>query len=140
MTSFLLLSGMIILGNVRLTSTVSENYVRLFLQKYNYYMAVLKRLSVEITWELELGKSSGGQRKKALIIANKAARYIRVMNAKAEKLYEAVKKAENKISDDLKRQLMLINQVGTPKNLNDIVMTNKVLKLMSKIYSSARVC
>ena len=137
--SFLFLSGILFISKVQETTSVSENYVRIFLQRYNYYMAILRRLSAEIGWELEMGGVKGQKRKKATLIANKAAKYIRTMNNKADKLYETVKKSSTKISEDMRRQLMLINQVGTPKDLKHIVMTNKVLKIMSKIYSSARV-
>lgn len=136
---FLFLSGVVLFCNIQVTWTVSENHVRFILENYNHYMAILKKQSVEISWELEVGQVSGEKRKKAILIANKLAKYIRMMNRMAEQLYEAVKKTENKIPEDMKRQLMLINQVGTPKDLKHIIMTNKVLKMMSKIYSSARV-
>ncbi|XP_065070816.1 angiotensin-converting enzyme-like isoform X2 [Rhopilema esculentum] len=63
---------------------------------------------------------------------------MRMMASKAEKVYESVKSSKN-LPEDLMRQLKLINQVGTPKDLKHIMMTNKVLKIMTKIYSSARV-
>ena len=104
-------------------------------------MAILKRLVVHIRWELEVGGPNEETKKKANLIANKAARYMRQMDRAAEHMYETVKKKSSKeVPEDMRRQLMLINQVGTPKDLAHVIKTNKVLKRMSKIYSTARVC
>ena len=137
---FICLLGLLFLNNIQQTSSVFENHVSTFLKQYNYYMAILKRLALHINWELEVGSLSENTKKKAKLIASKVSRYMRRMDNAAERLYETVKKSSKKIPDDMRRQLMLINQVGTPKDLEHIIKTNKVLKIMSKIYSAARVC
>ena len=138
--SFIFLLGLLFLSKVQETSSGSEENIRTFLNQYNYYMAVLKRLSNVIQWEMELGKISGEKKRKATLLAKKVRDTIRKMDNKADNIYEAVKKSSKDIPEDMKRQLMLINQVGTPKGLADMTKINKLLQIMSKIYSSARVC
>ena len=125
--------------NLQQTSAASPTYVKTFLRQYNHYMAILKKLTTQIQWALEMGDLKGDRRKKAVLVANKASRYIRYMDRKAELLYNSIKESTN-IPKDSRRQLMLINQIGTPKDLKHLMMMNKVLKIMGKIYSSARVC
>ena len=124
--------------NMQQISAASPTYVKTFLRQYNHYMAILKKMTTQIQWALEMGDLKGKQRKKAVLVANKASRYIRYMDRKAELLYDSIKESTN-IPKDSRRQLMLINQVGTPKDLKHLTMMNKVLKIMGKIYSSARV-
>ena len=136
----LLISGFSALNNIAGASSVSEAGVGKFLKGYDKYMAILKHVSLQISYGMEAGWAVGKNKRLANIIANKVADSIRKLDRRADMLYEEVKNSQKGYQKDIKRQLMLINQVATPKDAQLAKKLNQLLKTMGKIYSEARVC
>jgi len=135
----MVISGFIIFNNIAGTSSISEADVGRFLKGYNKYMAILKHISFQITYGMEAGWVVGRKKRMANLLANRVAESIRKLDRRADMLYEEVKKSRKEYQKDIKRQLMLINQVATPKNVQLAKKLNRLLKIMGKIYSEARV-
>ena len=133
------ISGFIIFNNIAGTSSISEADVGGFLKGYNKYMAILKHISLQITYGMEAGWVVGRKKRMANLLANRVAESIRKLDRRADMLYEEVKKSGKEYQEDIKRQLMLINQVATPKDVQLAKKLNRLLKIMGKIYSEARV-
>ncbi len=127
-----------ILFIVKETSCITTNDVEIFLQKYNKYAAMLMKITSEISWELDLGDIDKNKVQSALQIKMKAKKYMKLLNEKAETVYNSTKELSD-LSQDLKRQLVCINKVSTPRSPEDEKFLEETVKRMEKIYTTARV-
>eukprot|EP00794_Sanderia_malayensis_P018117 gene18117-19927_t len=123
---------------VRVLTCTSVQEAETFLQKYNKYAAMLSKMTSEISWGLTFGNVPKKKVKYAVAMQRKAGKYTKILNDKAEIIYNNTKDLGN-LPRDVSRQLWLITEIPTPRNEVDAKQLSKTTHIMTKIYTHTTV-